>query len=82
MDTHDAAQLHEHPQYLRGQLMAMQAALISLARITADAAEFRATCLPRLELLRTALLQHAVADEQIAGVDDFERWLMASFPPR
>ena len=70
--------MHEHPQYMHGQLMAMRALLLALADITTDRDSFRARGLQSLELLRTGLLPEPVSDAQLAAVDEAERWLRAA----
>lgn len=81
MESNRNAPLHLNPQYLHGQLLALRAVVVSLARVTADPASFREASLQRLELLRTALLGEPVSDAQLAGVDEFELWLKAQLEP-
>ena len=66
---------HDNPQYLHGQILALRAVVIALARLTTDQPTFLQAALQSLELLRTALLSEPVSDAQLAAVDEFERLL-------
>lgn len=68
--------LHENPQYLHGQIMALQALVLALARITTtDPAEFRAAGMQALERLRTAQLPQPISEAQLVAVDRMQAWL-------
>ena len=69
--------MHDTPQYLHGQVLATQALIVALARITTDRDSFQAEALRQLELLREALLPEPVSEVQIAAVDATQRWLQA-----
>lgn len=70
--------MHEHPQYLHGQALALRALILALASITTDPEVFRERGLQGLERLRTVLLPEPVSDAQLAGLDATEQWLRAS----
>ena len=72
MENDKTTPMHEHPQYLHGQLLAMRALLLTLARLTTDQDSFRERGLQELELMRTALLSEPVADAQLIAIDTTE----------
>jgi hypothetical protein len=71
----DETPLHEHPQYLHGQLLALRALVTALADITTDRDTFQEAALRHLELLRTALLPEAVHDAKILAIDEMETYV-------
>ena len=75
MKNDEATPMHEHPQYLHGQILALRALLLTLARLTTDQDSFREGGLQALELMRTALLSEPVADAQLNAIDTTEAWL-------
>ena len=74
MDS-DSRPLYNQPQYMQGQILALQALVIALARVTTDLAPFREEGLRQIELLKTALLPEPVSDAQVHGIHAIERWL-------
>ena len=78
--------LHELPQYLHGQILALQALVLALARITtADPTEFREAGTQALERLRTSMLPQPVSEAQLVAVDQMQAWLAQvtdATPPR
>ena len=68
--------LHEHPQYLRARLAALEALLHVLARLTTDPHSYREEGMQALELLRTALLSAPVSEAQLLAIDAAEKELV------
>ena len=67
--------MHEHPQYLHGQILSLRALIGALAAVTTDPSTFQAAALRHLELLRTAMLPEGVHDAQLFAIDETERWV-------
>lgn len=68
--------LFKSAAYVNGQLMALQAAFVALARFAPDREALRAEIQRQLEQLRTALLPSGMPDDALAGIDRIEEDLM------
>lgn len=68
---------HHDPEFLHGQVLALQALLLGLAGITTDRDSFREQSLLRLEALRTALLPEPVAEAKLQAIDAMEKWVLS-----
>ncbi|WP_310626693.1 hypothetical protein [Limnohabitans sp.] len=67
--------------YLQGQIHALKAAVLNLARQSTLKEEFQEELMQRIEAQRTAALSEPVADSTLAGIDVIETWLLTSTAP-
>lgn len=68
--------LNQDINYLQGQIHALKAAVLTLARLASHREEFEEELAQHIEHQRTALLSEPVADSTFAGIDVIETWLL------
>lgn len=81
MPVDPSTPMHEHPQYLHGQLLGLRALLLTVAGLTISPDDFVSHGQRSLEHLRTAMLPEPISDVQLQALDDLERWLLAVAQP-
>jgi len=66
--------LIDDPEYIQGQIAALQALILGLAALVPKEA-FREQALARLESAKTALLDTEASDVRLAAVDHAVEWV-------
>lgn len=67
-------QLYQNPDYVQGQIMALQSLILGLAQMQTSH-EFREQSLERLETLKTALIHEPISDARLIAVDHCIEWV-------
>ena len=66
--------LSKDPEYVQGQIAALQALILGLAKLHTSH-EFREQSIESLEMLKTALLAEPVSDARVLAVDACIEWV-------
>ena len=66
--------LYENPDYIQGQIAALQALILGLAQ-NQSKESFKIQSLERLEILKTTLLSSPVSDARLEAVDTCIEWV-------
>ena len=67
--------LIDDPEYVQGQIAAVEAIILGLANLLLPKEDFREESLRRLEVLRTAVLGSRATDVRLLAIDHCEEWL-------
>jgi hypothetical protein len=74
MEQDSPDSLHNNPQYVLGQVEALRAVVLALARLTTDRDSLLEIGSTNIATLRAAVLSEPVADARIIGIDHFNEW--------
>lgn len=67
----------DDPQYVQGQIEALQAVVLGIAHLLLDPNDFRQESLERIETVRTAITFSPASDAWLDGLNEIERWVKA-----